>query len=83
MQILFPLNILESFCVKDIVLCRKVGFFQKMTPIHFEITRSHVKVTVAINSKTVSAQYLAKFMSDSHSIWYKDWSWSLDDPLHF
>jgi len=28
-----------------------------------------VKVRVAFNAKTVSAQYLEKFMSDSHGTW--------------
>jgi len=37
-----------------------------MTPIFFHVTRSKVKVTVGFNAKTVSAQYLEKFMSDSH-----------------
>jgi len=37
-----------------------------MTPIKFEVTKSKVKVTVAFYAKTVSAQYLEKFMSDSH-----------------
>ena len=37
-----------------------------MTPIHFEVTGSNVKVTVAFNAKIVSTQYLEKFMGDSH-----------------
>jgi len=37
-----------------------------MTPINFEVIRSKVKVTVPFNAKTMSAQYLEKFMSDSH-----------------
>jgi len=45
------------------VLGRKIGHGQKMTPINL---RSKVKITVALNAKTVSAQYLEKFMSDSH-----------------
>jgi len=48
------------------VLCRKIGHTQQMTPIHFEVTRSNVKVTVAFNAKTMSAQYFEKFMSVSH-----------------
>jgi len=36
-------------------------------PIHFEVTRSKVKVTVAFYTKSMSAQYLDQFMSDSHS----------------
>ena len=51
-----------------------------MIPIHFEITRSKVNVTVAFNAKSMYAQYLEKFMSDSHSTWQEDWTWSLDDP---
>jgi len=54
-----------------------------MTPINFEVTRSKVKVTVVFNAKNMSAQYLEKFMSDSHSTWYDDWSWSVDDPYTF
>jgi len=38
-----------------------------MTPIYFEVTRSNVKVTVAFHAKTMSAQYLEKFLSDSHA----------------
>jgi len=30
---------------------------------------SKVKVTVAFNAKTMSAQYLEQFMSDSHDTW--------------
>ena len=35
-----------------------------MTLINFDVTRSKVKVTVAINALNVSAQYLEKFMSE-------------------
>jgi len=45
---------------------RKIGHGQLMTPINFEVTRSKVKVTVPFKAKTMSAQYLEKFMSDSH-----------------
>ena len=38
-----------------------------MTPINFKVTRSKVKVTVTFNEKTMSAQYLEKFISDSLS----------------
>ena len=52
------------------VLNKKIGHTRQMTPIHFEITRSNVKVIVAFNIKEpVSAQYLEKFMTDSHSSW--------------
>ena len=54
-----------------------------MTPIHVEVTRSKVKVTIEFNAKTVSAQYLEKFMSDSHSTWKKNWSWLVDDSCKF
>jgi len=54
-----------------------------MTPIHFEVTRSKVKVTVAFYAKTLSAQNLEKFMSDTQSTWLEDWSWSVDDPFKF
>jgi len=37
-------------------------------PIHFEVSRSKVKVTVAIYAKTVSVLYLEQFISDSHSL---------------
>jgi len=50
-------------------LGRKIGHAQQMTPINFEVTRSKVKVTVPFNAKTMSAQYLEKFMSDSHGTW--------------
>jgi len=40
-----------------------------MTTINSEVTRSKVKVTVPLNAKTMSAQYLEKFMSDSHGTW--------------
>jgi len=40
-----------------------------MTPINFEVSRSNVKVTVAFYAKTMSAQYLKKFLSDSHGTW--------------
>jgi len=42
-----------------------------MTPIHFEVSRSKVKVTVAFYAKNMSAPYLEKFMSDSHSTYKK------------
>jgi len=51
------------------VLGRKIGHGQKMTSINFEVTRSKVKVTVPFNAKTMSAQYLEKFMSDNHGTW--------------
>jgi len=51
------------------VLGRKIGHGQSMTPIHFEVTRSKVKVTIPFNAKTMSAQYLEKFMSYSHGTW--------------
>jgi len=51
------------------VLSRKIGHDQYMTPTNFEVTVSKVKVTVAFNAKPVSAQYLEKFMSDSHCTW--------------
>ena len=54
-----------------------------MTPINFEVARSKVKVTVAYYAKTMSAQYLDKFMSDSHCTWKEGWSWSVDDPYKF
>ena len=40
-----------------------------MNPINFEVSRSNVKVTVAFYAKTMSAQYLEKFMNDSHFTW--------------
>ena len=65
------------------VLGRKIGHGQWMTPINCEVTRSKVKVTVPLNAKTMSAQFLEKFMSDSNGTWLKDWSWSVDDPYKF
>jgi len=35
-----------------ILLGRKIGYGQQMTPLNFEVTRSKVKVTVAFNAKT-------------------------------
>jgi len=40
------------------VLGRKIGHSHEMTPIHFEVSRSNVKVTFAFYAKTMSAQYL-------------------------
>jgi len=51
------------------VLCRKIGHGQLMTPINIEVSRSNVKDTVAFYAKTMSAQYLETFLSDSHGIW--------------
>jgi len=48
------------------VLGRKIGHGQEMTPIIVEVTRSKVKVTVPFNAKTMSTQYLEKFISDRH-----------------
>jgi len=55
------------------VLGRKICHGQLMTPTHFEVTMSKVKVTEPFNAKTMSAQYLKMFMSDSHGTWEKDW----------
>jgi len=44
----------------------KIGHGQSMTPINFNVTRSKVKVTVLSDAITMSAQYVEKFMSDSH-----------------
>jgi len=52
--------------VTVIEISRKTGHGQFMTPTHFEVSRSKVKVTVAFYAKTMSAQYLEKFLSDSH-----------------
>jgi len=49
------------------VLSTMIDHTQWMTPIHFEVARSKVKITVAFYAKTMSAQYLEKFISDSHS----------------
>jgi len=51
------------------VLGRKITHGHWMTPRNFEVTRSKVKVTVPLNAKTMSAQYLEKFMRDSHGHW--------------
>ena len=47
-------------------------------PLNFEFTRPKVKVTVAINAKTVRSIY----MSDSHSTWQEDRSWSVDEHMN-
>ena len=64
------------------VLGRNIGHGQQMTPIHFEVTKLKVKLTVAFNAKTMSAHYLEKFI-DINSTWQEDWSWSVDDPYKF
>jgi len=51
------------------VLGRKIVHTQQMTPLNVEVTRSKVKVTVAFYAKTMSAQYLEKFLSDNHGTW--------------
>ena len=65
------------------VLGRKIGHGQQITPNNSEVTKSKVKVTVPFNTKTMSAQYLEKFISGSHGTWQEDWSWSVDDPYKF
>jgi len=40
-----------------------------MTPIHFEVSKSKLTVIEAFNAKNISAQFLEKFMSDSHPTW--------------
>jgi len=45
-----------------------IGHGQFMTPKKFKVSRSNVKVT-AFYAKTMSAQYLKKFLSDSHGTW--------------
>jgi len=57
---------------------RNIGHGQLITPINYVVTRSKVKVTVPFNAKTMSAQYLKKFMSDSHGTWKEDWPGSVD-----
>jgi len=59
--------------VTVILLGRKIGHGQWMTPINFEVTRSKVNVTEALNAKTMSAQYFEKIMSDSHGTLLEDW----------
>jgi len=61
-----PLNILK---VTVIVLSRKIGHGQWMTPRHFEVIRLNFNVTVAFYAKNISAQYLEEFLSDSHGTW--------------
>jgi len=51
------------------VLGRKIGHNQKMTPINVEVTRLNVTVTVPFNAKTMSAQYLETCMSYSNCTW--------------
>ena len=64
-------------------LDRKIGHGQQTTPINVEVTKTKVKVTVPFNAKTMSLQYLEKFISDSHGTLQEDWSWSVDDPFKF
>ena len=64
-------------------LNRKIGHGQQTTPTNVEVTKTKVKVTVPFNAKTMSPQYLEKFMSDSHGTWQEDWSWSVVDPYKF
>jgi len=46
--------------------------------------RLSVRPSVCLSvSHIMSTQYLEKFMSDNHSTWYEDWSWSVDDPNKF
>ena len=63
------------------ILGREISHGQLMTPINFEVTRS--TVTSGFTSKTMSAQYIEKFMSDKHSTWQEDWSYTVDDPYTF
>ena len=65
------------------VLGRKIGNGQQMTSINVKISRSNVKDTVAFYAITMSAQYLEKFLSDSHGTWQEDQSYSVDDPYTF
>ena len=48
------------------VLNRKIGHTQYMTPMNFEVSRANVKVTVAFYEKNIFTQYLEMFLSDSH-----------------
>jgi hypothetical protein len=54
-----------------------------MTPIDFEVTRSKVKVTRALNVKMVSADYLERYLSQSLHISHSYWSLLVDDPYLF
>ena len=61
MQQQYPLNILKSLQVTVFLLVRKTGHGQQMTHIHFEVSLSNVKVTVALvafYAKTMYTQYL-------------------------
>ena len=52
-----------------------------MNPIHFGFTRSKVKVTLTLNVKMVSADYLENHLSQRFHISPVDWSWLGDDPF--
>jgi len=51
--------------------------------MNFEVTMSKVKVTILFYAKNISAQYLEKFLSDSHDTWSENWLWSVNDPFKF
>jgi len=52
--------------------------------MNFEVTMSKVKVTISFYAKKhISAQYLEKFLSDSHDTWSEDWLGSVNDPFKF
>ena len=50
-----------------------------MTPIDFGVTCSKVKVTMALNDKIVSADYLENHLSRGLDISHIDWSLLQDD----
>jgi len=65
------------------VIGRKIGHGQSITPINFQVTRSKVKVTVPFNAKNLSAQYHEKVMSDSHGKISLAWSHFVRAPAGF
>jgi hypothetical protein len=51
-----------------------------MTPIDFDITRSKIKVTGALNVRMVSDDYLGYYSSQNLHMSHTDWSLLVDDP---
>jgi hypothetical protein len=54
-----------------------------MTPIDFGVTRSKVKVTVALNGNMISTYYLGYFLSQSRHISHFYWLLLVDYPIDF
>jgi len=60
------------------------NFYQPEVKLWTYYGMASVRPTVCPSvSHIMSAQYLEKFMSNSHGTWKVDWSWSVDDPYTF